>query len=209
LIQVLQRQLTESGTLLFPSFPFTGKQAAYVQRTRVFDVRKTASQVGLATEVFRRMPGVVRSWHPTHAFAGWGRHAAELLETHHYGGAFDATSPICRLAGIGGIVVGIGTGMRDSFTILHVPEETHPTARQRFFETTSCTMRIVNGNQEVPYELTPLRADVHRNYDRVERVLVREGILRKENVNGLRFTAAEARPFIDRCMRMIDDGEYL
>jgi aminoglycoside 3-N-acetyltransferase len=209
LIRLLQNILTEQGTLLMPTFPFTGKQSHYIDRIDRFDVRRTPSQVGLITEVFRRMPGVTRSLHPTHSVAAWGYHADRLLNTHHLGGAFGKTSPIYKLREFGGRVVGLGTGLRDSFTILHVPEEIHPAARSRFFDDRHKIIRISNGDADLEYAVQPLRPDVHRSYDRVERVLLREGILHYVSMRGLRCSVTEAEPFIERCMRLVDEDQYL
>ncbi|MCZ8522085.1 MULTISPECIES: AAC(3) family N-acetyltransferase [Paenibacillus] len=41
-----------------------------------FHVASSPSCVGILTELFRRRPGVVRSWHPTHSVAALGRDAA-------------------------------------------------------------------------------------------------------------------------------------
>jgi aminoglycoside 3-N-acetyltransferase len=72
-------------TLAMPAFVLGGR--LYNKReffkTRPFDVRRTASEVGLLTEVFRRMPGVMRSLHPTHSICAIGPLGAELTEAHH------------------------------------------------------------------------------------------------------------------------------
>jgi aminoglycoside 3-N-acetyltransferase len=210
LIRMLQTKLTEQGTLLMPTFPFTGRQAHYVDRAKHFDVRRTPSQSGLVTELFRRMPPVIRSLHPTHPVAGWGKHARVLLEAHHLGGAFGCNSPIYRLQEYGGLVIGLGTGLRDSFTILHVAEEVHPKAQDHFFERDMRTMMIVDGSGcEMPYTFHALRADVRRDYGRVERVLVDEGILQYIVVGGLRCAVTHAQWFISRAMQLVEDGRYL
>jgi len=209
LIQMIQRLLTVEGTLLMPTFPFTGKQLRYVERTSHFDVRRTPSQSGLITEVFRRMPGVVRSLHPTHSIAGWGKYAKNLLDSHHHGTAFGVLSPIYRLREFEGIIIGIGTRVRTSFTILHVPEEVHPKAREHFFERDQRRMTVVDGSTEIEYPLRPLRAEVSRNYSRVERILMEEGILQCVSANGLRCPVTHADAFIDRALRLIDEGRYL
>src|SRR5881397_1311983 len=41
----------------------------YVQKNPKFDLRRTPSKVGPLTEVFRPLPSVVRSLHPTHPVA--------------------------------------------------------------------------------------------------------------------------------------------
>lgn len=209
LIGMLQRLLTPAGTLLMPTFPFKGKQADYVARTQRFDVRRTQSQVGLLTEVFRRMPGVERSLHPTHPVAAWGQHASVLLEAHHRGTAFGTNSPLCRLREFDGLVIGLGTGLVDSFTIMHVVEEIHPKAYDRFFSPIPHFMTIVNDGVELPYELRVLRPDVRRRYRRVARTLFRERIVRRMRRRGLRCEVTDAGRFIERCLRLADADRYL
>jgi aminoglycoside 3-N-acetyltransferase len=209
LVHLLQETLTADGTLLMPTFPFLGKQRAYVEKRRVFDVARTPSQVGLLTEVFRRLPGVVRSLHPTHSVAAWGRHAVTLTQDHHRGTAFGEASPIYRLRNVGGVVVGLGTGLGDSFTILHVPEEVHPKAHGLCYDEYSVPMTIVAGAERMAYELAPLRTDVQRHYGRVERVLVREGILRNVSRSGLRCAVLDADAFIRRSLALVEADAYL
>jgi aminoglycoside 3-N-acetyltransferase len=207
---MLQHAITDQGVLLMPTFPFTGRQAHYIETTDKFDPRRTPSQSGLITEVFRRMPGVARSLHPTHPIAAWGKYAGDLIENHHLGGAFGSNSPIYRLREYGGLVVGLGTGVRDSFTILHVAEEIHPKAQDHFFERDARHMTIVDGaGREIPYTFWALRADVYRNYGPVERILFNEGIVQCIAVNGLRSIVTRAETFIDRTMQLVDEGRYL
>jgi aminoglycoside 3-N-acetyltransferase len=209
LIQMLQRLLTADGTVLMPTFPFVGRQLHYVQRTSSFDVQRTPSQSGLITEVFRRMPGVLRSLHPTHPVAGWGKAAKPLLAMHHCGGAFGWTSPLYKIREHEGFVVGLGTRVRTSFTILHVPEQVHPKAREHFFESEQRRMTVVDGATRIEYAFRSLRADVYRNYGRVEKILTEEGILRCISSAGLQCPVMHANAFLDRAMRLIDEGQYL
>jgi aminoglycoside 3-N-acetyltransferase len=210
LIRMLQAKLSDEGTLLMPTFPFTGRQAHYVEREKRFDVRRTPSQSGLVTEVFRRMPSVIRSLHPTHPVAGWGKHAHTLIEAHHLGGAFGCNSPIYRMQDYGGLVIGLGTGLRDSFTILHVAEEVHPKAHDHFFEHEMRAMTTVDASGcEMPYTFQALRTDVRRDYGRVERVLVNEGILQYIAAGGLRCAVTNAQRFISRTMLLVEEGRYL
>src|SRR4051812_34982070 len=52
------------GTVLMPTLPFSGSAVDYVRSVSRFDVRRTPSQMGLLTELFRRQQGVLRSVHP-------------------------------------------------------------------------------------------------------------------------------------------------
>lgn len=46
------------------------------EENRVFDVRRSPCCVGILPELFRQRPGVVRSLHPTHSMAAYGKGAA-------------------------------------------------------------------------------------------------------------------------------------
>jgi aminoglycoside 3-N-acetyltransferase len=206
IIRLMQELLGPDGTLLMPSFPFRGRQRDYADRSETFDVRQTPSQVGLLTEVFRRMPGVLRSLHPTHPIAGWGQHAADLLGTHHRGTAFGRNSPMYKLSEYGGVVIGLGTRPRDTFTILHVPEELHPTTRAWAYEAQPRVMTIVDDARRFPYRFRVLRGDADR--ERFERrllnTLLREGVVRSVIASGLPCAAAPADRVIERALQLIE-----
>jgi aminoglycoside 3-N-acetyltransferase len=209
-IKVLQELVGPEGTIVMPTFPFRGKQLHYVEKGQAFDVLRTPSQVGLITEVFRRLPGVGRSLHPTHPFAAWGKHAEDLLSTHDLGGTFGENSPIFRLQDYNGLVVGLGTGLRDSFTILHVAEECHPKARRYFFEDTPRTTVVVGKQKnEIVFRFPVLRDNVVRNYNRVENALIQQGVLRYVTRSGFRCAVTTAQRFIAASMKLVDQDRYL
>jgi len=81
-IDVLKRAVGQAGAIMMPTIPFTRTAVEYVSAGAMFDVQRTPSRVGLLTELFRRSGGVLRSLHPTHPVAVWGRDAAELVEGH-------------------------------------------------------------------------------------------------------------------------------
>ncbi|MGH9534140.1 MAG: AAC(3) family N-acetyltransferase [Terriglobales bacterium] len=49
-----------------------------------FDVRRTPSEAGIISEVFRRSPGVERSLHPTCSISAQGPDAAQMTENHQF-----------------------------------------------------------------------------------------------------------------------------
>ena len=57
IVRLLEELVGEEGTIVVPTFPFQGRQIDYVRSDPVFDVRRTPSQMGLLTEMFRRLPG--------------------------------------------------------------------------------------------------------------------------------------------------------
>jgi aminoglycoside N3'-acetyltransferase len=207
LVQVLQDILGQEGTLLMPTFPFLGSQLRYAETHDSFDPVRTPSRVGLATEVFRRMPGVVRSLHPTHPIAGWGRDAADLLATHHLGPTFGPHSPLYKLRERAGLVVGLGTGL-SSFTILHVAEELHSATREHRFEPEPRMMTIVDGPTRIPYAFRVLKAGIEYDFDGLVRAFSRGGTLKSVCRSGLQCAAARADLLIERALELIDQKAF-
>ena len=112
-----------SGTLLMPTLPFTGTAVEYVQKRTVFDVKKTPSQMGFLTEIFRRSPEVIRSVHPTHPVAVWGRLASEMVRDHAKAGTpCGRQTPYGRLLDHAGKILFLGTDIQ-VMTFFHTVEE--------------------------------------------------------------------------------------
>jgi aminoglycoside 3-N-acetyltransferase len=61
------------GLLVLPTHTWQQINAEY----NVFDVLHEPSCVGILTNIFRQRPGVIRSWHPTHSVAAYGKDAAD------------------------------------------------------------------------------------------------------------------------------------
>lgn len=85
LIAILKEILGENGTLVMPSY---GVEKLY------FNVKNTPSAAGVLSEVFRKSPGVLRSYCTHFSMAAWGKNAEYLTKDHFkskYG--FDLYSP--------------------------------------------------------------------------------------------------------------------
>ncbi len=208
LVGLLKEMIGEEGTLLMPTFTFSGLQYYYVQEQRVFDVRRTPSRVGLLTELFRRSKGVTRSLHPTHSVAAWGKHSKELVAEHHLGTAFGGKSPICRMQQYNGLTAGIGVHAVDCFTLFHVAEELNPISRTMQYSTNKFEMTIINGEEKIPYHITPLRPDRKRRYDCADRILQREKIVYSCALGGLKFSVTNVKEFLQRSRELIDADMY-
>jgi len=92
--------LGAAGTLMMPTFN-QGK-------VDVFDRGATPSFNGRITETFRRMPGVERSLHPTHAYAAVGPDAERYLTGAELQIAWGPDSPLGRLIADTGWVLLLG-----------------------------------------------------------------------------------------------------
>jgi aminoglycoside 3-N-acetyltransferase len=123
IIQVLQASVGPSGTILMPTIPFTGTSVEYAARNPVFDVQRTPSQMGIISELFRRMPGVRRSVHPTHSVAAWGAKAEQLISDHFMAETpCGRYTPYGRLLAVAGKLLFLGTSV-EAMTFFHTVEE--------------------------------------------------------------------------------------
>jgi|SRR5882672_897548 len=126
-VELLLRLVGPERTLAMPAFFFGSPELynrAYYRRHARFDVRRTPSQMGLVTELFRRWPGVMRSLHPTHSVCAVGPLAYELLATHHLSPwACGELSPFGIMGQRKTAIVGLGTEYSRSLTQVHSAEE--------------------------------------------------------------------------------------
>lgn len=107
------------GLLLLPTHTWKQMSVEYP----VFDPAKEESCVGLLTNLFRKREGVVRSLHPTHSMAAYGKNAAEYVAGEENnntpctpGGCYD------RLRAVGGKILLVGVG-HERNTFIHSVEE--------------------------------------------------------------------------------------
>ena len=118
-LDVFMDYFQEAGLLVFPTLTWSNVNADQP----VFNVRETPSVVGILPQLFRQRPGVIRSLHPTHSLAAWGREAAAFTEGHE---RFDSPacefSPWRRLVGYKAQILFLGASIAHN-TFLHGVEE--------------------------------------------------------------------------------------
>ena|SRR5436190_7154620 len=127
--QLLDELISYCGperSLAMPAFCLGGrtrdKRAYY--RNNVFDVRKTSSEMGLLTEIFRRKAGVKRSLHPTHSVCALGPRASELVAGHHLCQTRTGHgSPFEVMANRRCVIVGLGVEWFRVITQTHCAED--------------------------------------------------------------------------------------
>lgn len=110
------------GTVCFPtlSYLFT------TEKTPIFDVRNTPSNVGIIPETFRRRPNVVRSVHPTHSVAAFGAQAEFITKDHWKDRTpVGPNSPFRRIYELSGQILFLGCTPRCN-TSIHGVEELLP-----------------------------------------------------------------------------------
>ena len=131
-VQALMDALTPDGTLVMPTHSGDLTDPAEWQNPPVPEswwqiIRDTmpafnpqytpTSGMGQVVEVFRSMPGVLRSEHPALSFAAWGKHAELVTAGHLLDYALGETSPLARVYDLDGkvLLLGVGFGNNTSF----------------------------------------------------------------------------------------------
>ena len=139
-IDAFLEQVGEDGTVCVPTLLSQSYSIAY----EIWDRDTTPSEVGHITEVFRTMPGTLRSNNPTHSLAARGKYANELTCEHDgYGPrpgpfgeyAFSHSSPWQKLYNYGGKIVWVGastlTGTHRHLAEYVAAEKGWPSIRKR------------------------------------------------------------------------------
>ena len=136
--------LGSDGTLLLPTLTFRP-----VYETKYFDVKETPSCVGYLTEYFRtQVEDVVRSLHPTHSCAVWGKDAQAFIKDHEKDDTpVGENSPLSKLPFAGGKILMLGCSA-DHNTSMHGVEEAGnaPYVLNKNGEPVSYTMKDAAGN---------------------------------------------------------------
>jgi len=75
-VSALQEAVGAEGTLIMPTFTYSFLNETWSGPFEDFDVDHSPSKTGVLTEYFRKQPDVIRTDHPTHSVAIWGKEKA-------------------------------------------------------------------------------------------------------------------------------------
>jgi aminoglycoside 3-N-acetyltransferase len=161
LLKAFLRIVGLERTLAMPAFFFgTAEQynLDYYRHHPLFDVRRTPSQMGLVSELFRRRRGVMRSLHPTHSICALGPLADQLTRSHYLSPAAQGElSPFGVMARHKTAILGVGTEYYRTLTQVHAIEDymggNFPVPREDE-EPVRVTLVDAAG-QHIPYLMTP------------------------------------------------------
>lgn len=112
LIDALLTCIGKEGLLVVPTFTYNNP---------TFDTESTPSRTGVFTELLRKREGSIRSLHPTHSVAAFGKGAEEVCKGHHLVPGLGIDSPLDRVAQSGGSILLLGVGHTSNST-MHVAE---------------------------------------------------------------------------------------
>ena len=127
LLEMLVQFVGPNRTLVMPAFylgdPELNNAIEHYRRTPRFDVRRTPSQMGILTELFRRRTGVKVSLHPTHRIAALGPLADEITAGHFAAGTtFGPGTPFDVMAAHDTAIIGMGKSSEVLTQVHHVED---------------------------------------------------------------------------------------
>ena len=123
-IRALKDAVGVNGNLLMPSSPNAFLQLDYIQSLDCFDVCNSPSALGIISEKFRLMNGVLRSEHPTEPVCCYGPLSKDYTKDH-FGEITPYTnkSPFYKLVQNNGKILYLGVTLDNAGTSLHLLED--------------------------------------------------------------------------------------
>ena len=146
-------------TLVMPAFYFGDPKIGTVHETfnacPNFDLKKTPSQMGLVTELFRRYKGVVQSRHPVYRVSAYGPLAEQLIKGHeNASGPAGAGSPFEFMVAHKTLVIGIGKSFHVMTQVHHVDDIIGDAVPRKTVEANSApNVTVIDGENKIPVRL--------------------------------------------------------
>ena len=160
-------------------------------RQPVYDVLYTPVCIGLLPELFRKRPGVHRSWHPTHSVAAFGADAEEFVR-----GDENCPTPCARDSAWGRLydrdayVLLVGVEL-NRMTFFHGVEEWNGIPG-RLKETPNRYVVIPPDGGRIVRDYYPHCGDSSQLYPKAETALLHAGAMRMESWATRRFACSPA-----------------
>jgi aminoglycoside 3-N-acetyltransferase len=163
-----------------------------------WNIATTRSLAGIITETFRKLPGAVRSDHPTHPLAGIGPAAAEILAGHKAVRPFGPASPVWRLWERNAWVLLIGVDHTTNSTI-HVAEELMDVPYIRRVRTTT----VLADGREI--QITVRRPPCSNGFNVVDAPLRQRGQIRETRFGNARLLLMRSRDLVAVAVDLLRD----
>lgn len=170
-------------TLCLPAHTYSYSSAWDRDDARVYDPVTSPSKAGHITEVFRSMPGVVRSIHPTHSLAAHGPLADELCEGHdRCETPCGAGTPYEKMIQHDTSVLMFGTTM-NTYTLFHTAEDIAKCSYLYQKQPYRLRIREHDGQVRVIKSWRQNMAAIRRFKD-MDTILEAQGLLRRTKLGG-------------------------
>jgi len=211
IVQVLKDIVTRDGILAMPSQTYRDSSKAFLSRKTPMDVRRTASQMGLLSEIFRRGKDVRRSLNPTHPVLAWGRASDWFIADHDKSPwSFGPDSPYGKLLEAHGKVLCIDTPF-DVITYTHFLEDRIKDQLLFSLYEDAPELGTVVGEdgirRDIPVYVISEVARKMRREERLIKVLKKDELLHSSRIGNMRLLMIECAQVTECVERMMARGE--
>lgn len=165
-------EFMKDGLLVFPTHTWDYVQ----QKNPKFYVRSSPSHIGILTELFRKRPNVIRSWHPTHSVGSLGKDAKDFTAGNE---TFD--TPAARGSSYGKLldreakILLVGVDLRRN-TFIHGIEEWE-NIPGRFKDDYEDLITVLPDGTEIPVPSRRHIPGISEHYWKVEKLLFEKGAI--------------------------------
>ena len=199
-IAMLEEQLGPEGTLIMPCFTYS-----YANRPKVvpFDRDTTpGSGMGILSETFRKLPGVIRSNNPTYSVAAWGKHAYDVTDGSQLNAGLSFGSSYEKALKLGTRILLLNVGNNRN-SMLHYAEIASgvPYNDIPFRESWGRTALTLQGEMDLGNTFPACSEE----FSKFDDVFVREGFAEKLGENSFLIDAAAMVDYICKAIRKQPD----
>ena len=144
-VELLMSIITKEGTIMMPYYP-PSNSTKWAKEGRVFDMNETKSGMGIITNVFSKMPGVIMSVHPTKAVCVWGKDAELLTQNHEKSTTpYYWDSPYGKFLKMGSKSVGLGVG---NMPLIHTMEDVLSENCDHYHQKNKYRLKVITKSRE-------------------------------------------------------------
>lgn len=208
-LQCIRQVLGSRGHILMPAFTIESFMLDAIHE-QSFDVSTSVSKMGMLTEIFRRLPGVERSVHPTHSVCVQGPDAQYFVATHHQSTKpFGECSPFYKHVKKQGKILLLGVDI-DVLTHIHVAEDICDKFPQQVYlpKPFNVSVKLASG------KLIQMKTLVHnpkmsmrKNISKLKKPLLEKGIMINAKINDFTISLIDAQGLIDYLLTIAKAGK--
>ncbi len=208
-IKAFKKIVGNKGNILMPSFPATGYNFDYMSDSPIFNVRETPSQMGVITETFRNMKGVMRSLHPMDPVCVFGP-LANWYTSEHFGQLVphNEKSPFKKLVSRKGKIVLLGVKL-ESVTNFHTIEDEIENFAFPVYHDKIFTGVLIDENgkkQSMQTKVHNPEMSKKRQCNAFESDFLEHGVMRKFNLSDAYCAVIDAEAMHNRLLELYAKG---
>jgi len=200
-VDALLLAVGSNGNLLMPNSPNASFQLEYIRTLELFDVINTPSKLGAVSEYFRKLPGSLRSAHPTEPVSCIGPDAYWFTKDH-FGNEtpYNSKSPFYKLYEKNGKILYLGVTLDNAGTNLHTLEDAVEDFKfQVYFpQLFDVNVKMANG------EILTMKTKVHhpeqskkRRCDDLIPLFIEKGVMKKVKIGEANSLIVDAKGMYD------------